>query len=326
MPHNKIILGLSLLVLIGLVGFPWLRMDYLSHIVLMIFLYAYLGLSWNLIGGFGGQLSLGHAAFFGIGAYTSTLLYIHIGLSPWIGMLIGAFLSMCVGLFIGFLSFRYGLKGHFFALTTIAFAEIIRLIALNIKFLGSAKGLLVPFKGNAPWLYQFNGKIAPYYIIMAMMLIGLAVNFAVSRSRLGFYLLAIRDDEASASALGVNIFKYKMVAMGMSSFMTALGGTFVAQYTMYIQPDFTLALSQSIDILIRPIIGGVGTVLGPVLGSFLLGPLSELSRIWLSGYHGVHLIVYGSILMIFVIFLPDGLIGIWERYKIRRIARMEEVS
>jgi len=283
----------------------------------MIFLYAYLGLSWNLIGGFGGQLSLGHAAFFGVGAYTSTLLFIHYGLSPWLGMFVGALISTALGLFIGYLSFRYGLKGHYFALTTIAFAEIIRLIALNVKFLGEAKGLLIPFKGYHPWLYQFTGKMETYYIAIILMLIGLAVNLAVSRSRLGFYLLAIREDESSAAALGVNTFRCKMFAMGLSSFMTAFGGTFLAQYTMYIQPDFTIALSQSIEILIRPIIGGVGTVFGPILGAFLLGPLSEVSRILLGGYHGVHLVVYGTVLIIFMIFLPNGLMGLWHQYKIK---------
>lgn len=314
----------AILILAALLVFPWLGMDYFSHILIMIFLYSYLGLAWNLIGGFGGQLSLGHAAFFGIGAYTSTLLFIHTGLTPWLGMIFGAVLSALVGLFLGFLSFRYGLKGHYFALTTIAFAEIIRLIALNVKFFGSAKGLLVPFKGDNPLLFQFSGKIAPYHIVLALMLIGLGVNYLVSRSRLGFYLLAIRDDEASASALGVNTFKYKMIAMGISSFMTAIGGTFMAQYTMYIQPDFTFALSQSIDILIRPIIGGVGTVFGPLVGAFLLGPLSEFSRLWLSGYHGVHIIVYGTVLILFMIFLPNGLMGIWENYKTRRLTAGEE--
>ena len=320
---QTIFIIILIVIMIALLIFPWLGMDYLSHILIMIFLYSYLGLAWNLIGGFGGQLSLGHAAFFGVGAYTSTLLFIYTGLTPWLGMICGAILSALIGLFLGFLSFRYGLKGHYFALTTIAFAEIIRLIALNVKFFGSAKGLLVPFKGESPLLFQFSGKIIPYHIVFILMMIGLAVNYLVSRSRLGFYLLAIRDDEASASALGVNTFKYKMIAMGISSFMTAIGGSFLAQYTMYIQPDFTFALSQSIDILIRPVIGGVGTVFGPLVGAFLLGPLSEFSRLWLSSYHGVHLIVYGTVLMLFMIFLPNGLMGIWEKYKNKRLTAEE---
>ena len=292
----------------------------------MIFLYAYLGLCWNIISGFGGQLSIGHAAFLGIGAYTSTLLYIHTGLSPWIGMLLGGILSGVTGLILGFLSFRFGLKGHYFALTTIAFAEIVRLITLNVKILGSAKGLLLPFKGNKPWLFQFTGKIELYYIAMGLMVFGLLISYSISRSRLGFYLAAIREDEASASALGVNTFLYKMIAIAISASMTALGGTFLAQYTMYIQPDFTMALSQSMEILIRPIIGGVGTVLGPVLGAFLLGPLSEVTRVWFGGYHGVHLVIYGTVLIIFMIFLPKGIMGLWSRYRSREFGKEEQIA
>jgi branched-chain amino acid transport system permease protein len=173
-------------------------------------------------------------------------------------------------------------------------------------------------------MFQFTGKMIPYYLMLVLMLLALLINHLVAKKRFGLYLLAIRDDEASAAALGVNTLRYKMVAMALSSFMTALGGSFLAQYTMYIQPDFTLSLSQSIDILMRPIIGGVGTVFGPVLGAFVLGPLSELTRTWLSSYHGVHLVVYGALLVGFMVFLPDGLMGLWHRYRTGKATREEE--
>ena len=320
---RKVSLLLGLLFLAVLVFLPHLIDAYFTHIFIMILLYSYLGLAWNIIGGFGGQLSIGHTAFFGVGGYTSTLLFIHLGLTPWVGMFAGGVVSAGLGLTIGFLAFRYGLKGHYFALTTIAFAEVIRLTALNVKFFGAATGLLVPFKGQNAWLFQFTGKIWPYYTVLVLALIGLVVSISIKRSRLGYYLLAIREDEDSAAAIGIDPFKYKMIGIGISAFMTSFGGTFLAQYTMYIQPDFTLALPQSIEILIRPIIGGVGTVAGPIVGAFVLGPISELSRILLGDYSGIHLVVYGSILILFMIFLPDGLMGLWHRFQ-AKFARLPQ--
>ena len=293
------------------------------HLMIIIFFYAYLGQSWNVLGGYAGQFSFGHAAFFGIGAYTSTLLYINLGVSPWIGMWLGGVAGLLFGMFCGFLSFRYMLKGPFFALVMLAFAEMLRLIADNWDAVGAAIGILIPLKGNSLPDFQFLSKIPYYYIMLALMIASIGVGSLLHHSKLGYYLQAIREDEDAAEALGVNIFRYKMIAMGISAFMTALGGTFYAQYLLYIDPEITFGVSISIEILLRPIVGGAGTIFGPILGSFILTPLSEISKMIFRGYTGVHLIFYGMILVVVIIFLPRGLAGLIEDWWRKRTARKE---
>lgn len=297
-----------------LLAVPLFASSTILHLLIIVFFYAFLGQAWNLLGGYGGQFSFGHAAFFGIGAYTSTLLYVHLGLSPWVGMLLGGLAGSIFGAFCGFLSFRYGLKGPFFALVMLAFAEMLRLFAENWDAVGAAIGILIPSKGDSLVDLQFISKIPYYYIILCMMLISIGVGWALHHSKLGYYLQAIREDEDAAEALGVDIFRYKMVAMGISSFMTAMGGTFYAQYLLYIDPEITFGVGISIEILLRPIVGGAGTIFGPLLGSLALTPLSEFSKILFRGYAGVDLIMYGAILVIVIIFLPEGIAGYTKRW------------
>lgn len=284
------------------------------HLLIIIFFYAFLGQAWNLLGGYGGQFSFGHAAFFGIGAYTSTLLYVHLGISPWVGMMLGGLAGATFGLFCGFLSFRYGLKGPFFALVMLAFAEMLRLISENWDAVGAAIGILIPPKDDTLLDLQFVSKIPYYYIILIMMLLSIGVGWTLHHSKLGYYLQAIREDEDAAEALGVDIFRYKMMAMGISAFMTAMGGTFYAQYLLYIDPEITFGVAISIEILLRPIVGGAGTIFGPLLGSLALTPLSEFSKMLFRSYAGVHLIIYGAILVVVIIFLPQGIAGYTKRW------------
>jgi len=313
----KVLLYTSALVVLS--ALPFLVGSYWKSVFIMIFFYAYLGLAWNILGGFAGQLSIGHALYLGIGAYTSTFLLTHFQLTPLIGVLIGAVTTMSVGVCIGYLCFRYGLKGHYFALSTIAFAEIGRIGVLNLKFLGGAKGLLLPFqRGNSFYHLQFSEPTFYYFLIFVLMIAGFVVNYAVRQSKLGYYLLAIREDEASAEALGINAFKYKLMALALSSFMSGMGGTFLAQYFMYIQPDSIMSLPQSIEILIRPIIGGSGTILGPVIGAFILGPLQEITRTFFAGHAGFHLMVYGIVIVLVMLFLPEGIWGGLARLTERR--------
>jgi len=255
----------------------------LLNVFLLIFLYGYLAQCWNILGGFAGQLSLGHAAFFGIGAYTSTLLFTTFELSPWIGMIPGMLLAGLFGLFVGFVSFHYRLVGPFFTLATIAFAELVRLAALHLKFTGGSMGILVPLQGDSLWQFQFSGKGPYYYISFAMLLAVTALIWWIARSRLGYYLHAIRQDEDAAEAIGVNTRKYKLIAATLSAALTGAGGTFYAQYTQYIVPEDILTVGLSIEIILRAIIGGSGTVLGPVVGSFLLTPIAEATRVLFSG-------------------------------------------
>ena len=281
------------------------------QLMVLVLLYAYLTTSWNLVGGFAGVLPLGHTLFAGIGAYTSTLLFIELGLTPWIGMFIGAFLAMIAGFLIGLPTLK--LRGAYFALSSIAFLEGFRVVTENTKVLFGVKingpqGLLLPLKGNSLYYFQFDNKTWYYYTILIMTAIVLYITYKVSVSRLGYYLMAGGEDKEAAEALGVNVFRCKMIAMLMSTFLTALGGTFYAQLVRYIYPRGVMNLEFAFEIAFIAIVGGRGTIAGPILGSFLLVPVAELTRIYLGGsYLGIHLVVYGIVLMLVMIFEPRGI-------------------
>ena len=281
------------------------------QLMVLVLLYAYLTTSWNLVGGFAGVLPLGHTLFAGIGAYTSTLLFIELGLTPWIGMFVGAFLAMIAGFLIGLPTLK--LRGAYFALSSIAFLEGFRVVTENTKVLFGVKingpqGLLLPLKGNSLYYFQFDNKIWYYYVILIMTAIVLYITYKVSVSRLGYYLMAGGEDKEAAEALGVNVFRCKMIAMMMSTFLTALGGTFYAQLVRYIYPRGVMNLEFAFEIAFIAIVGGRGTIAGPILGSFLLVPVAELTRIYLGGsYLGIHLVVYGIVLMLVMIFEPRGI-------------------
>ncbi|MGH6954561.1 MAG: branched-chain amino acid ABC transporter permease [Alphaproteobacteria bacterium] len=276
-------------------------------IFIFIFFYAYLGQAWNLLGGYAGQLSVGHAAFVGIGGYTAAVLLTRLGVTPWVGMFAGGVLAAGLGAIIGYLGFRFGLRGFYFVLLTVAFAEICRIVALNTEAIGGALGLYLTFTGN-PRHFQFRDNRAYYYIALALMLLATAVTALIARRRFGIYLRAIREDENAAEALGIDSFRYKMLAMVVSSFLTGVGGTFYAFYLFSLQPNTVFGIPLSVEIVIRPIVGGAGTVLGPIIGSFILTPLAELSRAWFGSgaWTGAHLILYGALLIAVVLFLPEG--------------------
>lgn len=287
---------------------------YLLHILIMTFLFAYLSRSWDLIGGYAGQFFLGPVAMFGIGAYTSTMLAVHLAVPPWIGMLAGGVLGALVGALLCYLSFRFGLKGIYFGLVTLTFPEICRVMVSNLDFFGGVNGILIPFKEKSPLgalLYmQFNGKLPYYYISFLLMLLSLYVMHRVQKSKSGYYYLAIRENEEAAEAVGVDTLRYKLTVTGLGCFFLAVGGTFHAQYLMMVNPDSFFGISFTLEVIIRSIVGGVGTLLGPVIGSFLLTPLSDISRGILGGYRGVHLMLFGAIIVAIIIFLPQG-VGEW---------------
>ena len=298
--------------LVVLVAAPPLLPKYLLEVLISVLFFGYLGACWNILGGYGGQFSFGHAAFFGIGAYTSTLLFLHLGLTPWVGMLAGGVAAAAFGLFAGYLSFRYGLRGPYFSLVTLAFAEMLRVVAVNWKAVGSSLGLVVPNRGSAPTLFLFADKLPYYYVILVMALGALAITRMIERSRMGYALAAIRENEDAAEAAGVDALSTKLAAMALSSFLTALGGTFYAQYFAYIDPSLTFGPAISIGGLLPAIVGGAGTVAGPLLGSFVLTPISELTRAVLRGRAGADVMLYGLILILVISFLPNGLVG-WVR-------------
>jgi branched-chain amino acid transport system permease protein len=300
-----------------LIAVPPALPAYFLEILITVLFVGYLGSSWNILGGYAGQFSFGHAAFFGIGAYTSTMLFLRAGLTPWIGMFAGGALAAAFGLFAGFLSFRYGLRGPYFSLVTLAFAEMLRSVAVNWKTIGSSLGLVIPNRTAAPGNFVFTGKLAYYYVILAMALGAVAITWWIGRSKLGYALVAIRENEDAAEAAGVDALGMKLRAMAISSFLTALGGTFYAQYFAYIDPSVTFGPAVSIQALLQAIVGGAGTVLGPFIGAFVLTPVSELTRAAIRGRAGVDIMAYGLILILVISFLPNGLMG-WVR-RARRV-------
>ncbi|WP_243439761.1 branched-chain amino acid ABC transporter permease [Fundidesulfovibrio soli] len=281
------------------------------QILILLFFYAYLTTAWNLVGGFAGVLPMGHAVFVGIGAYTSTILSNQYGISPWIGMLAGGVLAALVGVLIGKPTFR--MRGAYFALCTIAFAEGFRVMIENIDSIGPLKlngprGLLIPLKGDSFWNYQFMHKEPYYYIILVMLLLVLALTWFISRSRMGYYLAAGGEEPEAAQALGINVARYKLVAMAMSCFLTALAGTFYAQLMLYFYPKGLLGLDLSFEIAFIALIGGRGTIAGPVIGALALRPLNEFTRIYLgSQLPGLHLVIFGTILILVMLYQPKGL-------------------
>ncbi len=306
-------------VLLALPVVPGLLPSYAVTVLTFTFFYAYLAQAWNVLGGYAGQLSAGHAAFVGVGAYTSAMLALEAGLSPWLGMFAGGALAAGLGAVIGFLGFRFGLRGFYFVLLTVAFAEVCRIVALNTEAIGGALGLYITFTGN-PAQFQFRDPRAYYYVALGFMLGATALAALMERRRFGIYLAAIREDEGAAEAAGVPTFRYKLLAMVVSSFLTGVGGTFYAFYLFSLQPNSVFGIPLSVEIIVRTVVGGGGTVLGPVVGSFILSPLAELSRFYFAeaGWSGAHLIVYGVLLVVVVLFFPQGAVPGLRRLAGRR--------
>lgn len=306
---NRIALIATLIVAFGL---PMvLQSATYLHILILVFFYAYLTTSWNLVGGFAGVLPLGHAAFIGIGAYTSTILFLQYDISPWIGMAIGGLLATIVGIIIGLPTLK--MRGAYFALATIAFAEGLRVMVENIDKLGpfiinGPRGLQIPPLETGFVNLLFISKVPYYYIILIMLASVLALTWFFSRSKLGYILNAGGEEPEAAMALGINVARTKLVAMAMSSFLTALAGTFYAQFTLYIHPKSIISLDLSFEIAFIALIGGRGSIAGPVLGALLLRPLSDFSRIYFGDtLPGMHLIIFGVVLILVMIFQPRGI-------------------
>lgn len=302
----------------ALVIFPFIVQErYSLHILIMILLYAYLGSCWDLLGGYTGQFSFGPSLFFGIGAYTSAVSLTHFGVTPWIGMVVGGLLSTVVALFMGYLCFQFGLRGLYFSITTLFFAEMFRILSTNFAP-GQAQGIQLPFiKGNSMYYFQFQNPVPYYYIILTMLLAIWAMLYKIERSKLGYYLLAIRESEETAETLCIDAMKYKLVAISLTGFLAALGGTFYSQYVLFIDPELAFGVGSSVEMIIRPIAGGMGTILGPFVGSLLLTPIAELTRWIMGGSSGIHLVLYGLILIAVILLMPSGVVG-WIQQTARK--------
>jgi branched-chain amino acid transport system permease protein len=281
---------------------------FVAHVFVVICTSAALALAWNIVGGFGGQLSLGHSMFYGIGAYTSTLLLQHLGWSPWIGMVFGAAIAAVVGAALSYPCLR--LRGPFFALSTIAFLEVLRLLAIHEKeWTGGSAGLIVPL--HIGWTWMIFREKGPYLVIaFGLMLMVLLASMAVRHSRFGYYLVAVREREDAAMAAGVNTVRVKILGVMVSAALTATVGTFMAMYTTFLEPASMFSLGLSVQIAMFALIGGLGTVAGPIAGTVLVVPLSELARGWLgASANGLHGFVYGTVLVLTVLTIPSGLVG-----------------
>jgi branched-chain amino acid transport system permease protein len=307
-------LGLAALAVAALALPIILRSPTYLHILIMLYLYAYMTTTWNLVGGFAGVLPLGHSVFVGIGAYTSTMLWLQWGVSPWIGMLAGGAVAGFVGFLIGKPTLK--MRGAYFALATMAFVEGVRVIVENVDTLGPFKlngprGLNIPPlpAGEGSLLaFQFATKEPYYYIILCMLMGVMYLTWRLSRSKLGYSLSAGGEEPEAAEALGVNVAKCKVTAMVLSAFLTALAGTFLAQLTLFIYPKSVLTLDLSFELAFIALIGGRGSLAGPIIGALMLRPVTEFSRIYLSAtLPGMHLILLGVILIVVMLYQPRGL-------------------
>ncbi|MEJ0077685.1 MAG: branched-chain amino acid ABC transporter permease [Alphaproteobacteria bacterium] len=307
--------GLALLALLlaALIVVPHFVNDYLLTILILILYFAYAGQAWNIMMGFAGQLSLGHAIYVGLGAYTAAALYVHFGIGPWIGLLVAVPVAMICGAVIGFLAFRFGVAGVYFAILTIAFAEFARIGFDHIGYTGGSAGLFLPVAQYAHNdLWNLRGKpVMFYYVMLAFTAAAFLLCQFLLRSRMGYFWRAIREDEEAARALGIDTFRYKMLAVVISAGMTAVAGVFFAFYYNNLFPEQVFHISRSIELILAPIIGGIGTLFGPILGAFVLTGLSEGMTELLHGLGidvpGAKQVFYGVCLLVVVLALPDGI-------------------
>ena len=290
--------------------------NYALNVGTMILFAAFLGQSWNIAGGFAGQTSFGHVVFFGTGAYASTILQMTWGWNPWLGWVAAALAGGAVGLAIGAVAFRAGLRGSYFALITLAFAEVFRILANSAGFTRGGLGLLITADPRAANL-QFKDPRWFYWIALALVVVSLAIAWWLKRSRFGARLAAIRENEDAARALGIDIFHEKTLCLGISGAMAGAGGTFYAQKYLYIDPSIAYGVEKSVEMLLVSMIGGAGTVFGPLVGAAVLGGVGELTRAYATG-QGLSLVVYGAILIVIVAWLPNGLIGLFAGRAKRR--------
>jgi len=284
-------------------------------LLILTLIWAFTGQSWNIMSGFTGYFSFGHAAFFGIGAYTTQVLLVDHSINPWFGMIAGGLIAMGFGLLLGYLNFRYNLEGHYFALATFAFAMLAQAVAFNLEEINGALGFYRPLpaqyaSGYGLVAFQFREDLPYYFLIFAFLVIVTIVAGVIKRSQIGLYMLAIREDEDAAMSIGIPTFRYKMIGIGISAFFTAWAGSYWSMFYNTINPDIVFQLLKNILIILPAIVGGLGTIAGPIIGSFLVTPLAELLRIHFDQVVGIDLVAYGIALILFGIYLPKGILSL----------------
>jgi len=306
---NALLFGLAFLVAaLAPVG---ISSKFHLDVLTLIFFTAYIGQSWNILGGYAGQFSFGGVMFFGTGAYTSSILLITFGIPPIFGIFVAVLMGAFLGFLVGYLSFRSGLRGSYFALITLAFAELLRVLANSVEFTGGGVGLFLTY---APGLknLQFVSPTGFYYFSLFLLVISLAIALWLERSRFGAQLVAIRENEEAAEALGIDTLKCKLYAIMIMGGMGGAAGTFYAQKYLYIDPPISYSIALSVEMLLVSIVGGLGTVFGPLIGSIVLHVVNEVARHFIDT-PGLSLIVYGVILIFIISYLPNGLVGLFRK-------------
>jgi branched-chain amino acid transport system permease protein len=311
--RRELAVGGVLLVLLALLPLP-IHDVYTRNLIIITLIFAGLAQAWNILGGYCGQISLGHALYFGAGAYVSTMLYLHAGVPPTAGMFAGGLVAGALALLVGWPCFR--LSGHYYAIATVVVGEIGYLLFLNWNFVGAAMGLNIPYTRalGESWLYlQFRTAKLPYlYVALAFAACTWLIAWLLEGSRWGFAWRAVKDDPVAARSLAVRIFPAKMVAAAISGFATGVGGAIYAQYVGFIDPESVMNGQLSILIALPAVLGGVGTLWGPLVGAAVLIPLSELTRSYLGGSgKGLDLMIYGLLVMVVALARPQGLVSLF---------------
>jgi branched-chain amino acid transport system permease protein len=296
------------------VAYPFVfRKPFPQDLAIKIFLFGGLASAWNVLGGFTGQVSLGNAIFFGVGAYATAVVQTHWGWTPWVGMVLGMGVACGVAFVIGYPCFR--LKGHYFAMATLAIGEVFSTLFMNWQWVGGAVGVYIPLRDDTWKYFQFGTtKLPYYYVTLAFLVLALLISEGILRSRMGYYFRAIREDQDAARSLGVSARGYKLSAIGISAMITSLGGGLYAQYVLFIDPPSVFPMMLSIQVVLLAVLGGVGTLWGPVLGTVILIPLSEFTRIYIGGTgSGLDLIAYGFLIVLVSVVQPRGILGFFRK-------------
>jgi branched-chain amino acid transport system permease protein len=284
-----------------------------QNIMVLTLMYGALSQSWNILSGYCGQISLGHSLYFGLGAYATALLFTKFGVLPWFGMLAGGLISAVIAMGLGYPCFR--LRGHYFVIATIVIAETALLLFQNWDWAGAALGITIPTRGNSWLTFQFARSKLPYfYFALGLACVAWFVTWWLEDSRWGYWWRAVKDNPDAAESLGVVVFNSKMGAAAVSAFLTAVGGGFYAQFVSYIDPESVMGFQFSLLMALPAVVGGIGTLWGPLLGAVILIPLTDLTRSYIGGSgRGVDLIVYGSVIVLISLAFPQGLVGLFSR-------------
>jgi branched-chain amino acid transport system permease protein len=303
----------GIVVLILLILFPLaFSKPFPQHVMILVFMFGMMAVAWNIMGGYAGMFSFGQVAFFGIGAYTSSFLLITYHINPWLGLVVGGLIAALVAAAIGYPCSN--LRGHYFAIASIAFGEIVRTHFNNWKLVGAAEGMTLPMLKESFENFMFHSSKLPYYYIMlAFLIISLVVCYIVATSKMGYYFRAIKESHDVAKVLGINVVWYRLIAIMISAFLTAMAGTFYAQYVLYLDPESVLILPISIQIVLISMLGGAGSLMGPVIGAAILMPVSEVTRVML-GHKGtgIDMLIYGALITLISVYQPKGVWGLFS--------------